>query len=51
MYSSKIQDKPQAAEYSAPRLMPLGSIQAFVLGAYPGDGDANGDSDETQSGP
>jgi len=49
MYSSKIQDKTQAAGYSTPRLVNLGSIQAFVLGAATLGGDGNPDTDNSAS--
>ncbi len=51
MYSSKIQDKTQAAGYSTPRLVNLGSIQAFVLGATGVGSDADPDGDPTASQP
>ena len=49
MYSSNIQDKTQAAGYSTPRLVNLGSIQAFVLGGAGTGGDGDPDTDNSAS--
>lgn len=49
MYSSQVQDKTQAAGYSTPRLVNLGSIQAFVLGNPGNGGDGNPDTDNSAS--